>query len=195
MKPILLIHKITIWFAGKAGRLETGYADFPGTHQVKGAQMSGRLFFLILLLAVGLSSCDPDKIYESNINIPTDGWSRNEHARFEVTITDTISACDVWVNVRNNSQYKYMEMWLFIDTRAPSGITERDTLKVMLADHRGKWLGHGLGDKYDNRILFRKNIRFPRTGIYVFEYEQAMRDEPLIGIDDIGLRIEKTTAK
>ncbi len=52
----------------------------------------------------------------------------------------------------------------------------------------------GLGDKYDNRILFRRNIRFPRTGIYVFEYEQAMRDEPLIGIDDIGLRIEKTTA-
>ncbi len=142
------------------------------------------------LLAVGLYSCDQSRIYESNIDIPKEGWHRDQRAKFQVEITDTVNACNVYINVRNNSQFKYMDLWLFVDVLSPSGSAQRDTLKIMLADHRGKWLGNGLGDKFDNRLLFQQNIRFPVSGIYTFEYEQAMRDEPLIGIDDIGLRVE-----
>ncbi|MDR1171032.1 MAG: gliding motility lipoprotein GldH [Bacteroidales bacterium] len=154
-----------------------------------------KILFLALLAVVGLCACDPDKIYESNVNIPADGWSRTEHARFEVEITDTVSPCNVYINVRNSSKYKYMELWLFVDVHSPSGALERDTTRIMLADHRGKWLGNGLGDKFDTRMFLRKNVRFPVTGKYVFEYEQGSRDEPLIGIDDIGLRIEKARSQ
>lgn len=150
-----------------------------------------KLFFAVLLAAAGLCACDQDKIYESNVRIPAEGWKRTEHARFEAEITDTVSPCHIYINVRNNSRYKYMELWLFVGAYSPSGAVERDTVKIMLADHRGKWLGNGLGDKFDTRLLFRKNVRFPTAGKYVLEYEQASRDEPLIGIDDIGLRIEK----
>ena len=131
-------------------------------------------------------------VYEDNVRIPEKKWHRADRVRFEAEITDTLSGCNILINVRNNSDYKYMELWLFVDSRSPSGNTRRDTVKVMLADHRGKWTGNGLGSKYDNRIVFHKNVRFPVSGVYVFEYEQAMRDEPLIGIDDIGLRIEKS---
>jgi gliding motility-associated lipoprotein GldH len=65
-------------------------------------------------------------------------------------------------------------------------------VKIGIADERGKWLGNGLGSRFDNSLLWQKNVRFPRTGVYTFEYEQGMRDEPLLGIDDIGLRIEKS---
>jgi gliding motility-associated lipoprotein GldH len=152
-------------------------------------------YLIIFVTVLSVYSCDPDRIYESNINIPNQGWSRANHARFEVEITDTISPCNVYVNVRNNTNYRYMELWLFIDVRSPAGTVERDTAKIMLADHRGKWMGHGLGNKFDTRKVFRKNVRFPTSGTYIFEYEQASRDEPLIGIDDIGLRIEKVASK
>jgi len=88
-----------------------------------------------------------------------------------------------------------MDFWLFVDIHSPNGMVATDTVKIMLADHRGKWLGHGLGSKFDTRLVFRKNIQFPVSGKYVFEYEQAMRDEPLTGIEDIGLRIEKHKIK
>ena len=145
---------------------------------------------LLLLLLSVVQSCDPNRIYESNVVLPDDGWHRAKCARFEVEITDTINSCNIFVNVRNNSKFKWMELWLFVDAYSPSGYMQRDTLKIMLADSYGKWLGHGLGDKYDNRILFHRNIRFPVSGLYIFEYEQAMRSESLVGIDDIGLRIE-----
>ncbi len=130
-------------------------------------------------------------IYEDNIKIASKGWHRSDIVRFEVDITDIDSPYNVYINVRNNNNYKYMELWLFVDVHSPAGTVERDTAKIMLADHRGKWLGNGLGSKFDTRLFFRSNVRFPSAGKYIFEYEQATRDELLPGIDDIGLSIEK----
>ena len=153
--------------------------------------INGIIIIFLSFLCFGLYSCDSGKVYENNARISKDGWRRADRVRFEAEITDTVGACDLYINVRNNVDYKYMELWLFVDSRSPEGTVQRDTVKVMLADHRGKWTGNGLGSKYDNRIVFHKNVRFPVSGVYVFEYEQAMRDEPLIGIEDVGLRIEK----
>ena len=151
--------------------------------------------FFYALICIGLCSCDPDRIYENNVTIPAEGWRRAEPVRFEVDITDTANPCNIYINVRNNNKYRYMELWLFVDVHSPSGAVERDTAKIILANHRGKWLGHGLGSKFDSRIFLRRDVRFPVAGKYVFEYEQASRDEPLIGIEDIGLRIERINEK
>ena len=88
-----------------------------------------------------------------------------------------------------------MDFWLFVDVHSPTGMVAIDTINMMMADYRGKWQGHGLGSKFDTRMIFRKNMRFPASGKYVFEYEQAMRDELLTGIEDLGLRIEKHIIK
>jgi len=147
--------------------------------------------FLFALIIISLCACDPDRIYESNVAISAEGWRHAEPVRFEVEITDTISPCNIYINVRNNNKYRYMELWLFVDVRSPFGVVQRDTAKIILADYRGKWLGHGLGSKFDSRIFLRRNVRFPVAGKYIFEYEQGTRDEPLNGIEDVGLRIEK----
>ena len=146
------------------------------------------VFFALIIFT--LCSCDSKRIYESNVAIPSNGWHSLELVRFEVEITDTINPCNIYINVRNNNKYRYMDLWLFVNVRSPIGTVERDTVLIRLADHRGKWMGHGLGSKFDSRIFLRRNVRFPVTGTYVFEYEQGMRDEPLMGIEDIGLRIE-----
>jgi len=150
-----------------------------------------RQFAIFIFITICLCGCDHEKIFENNVKIHSDGWRRAEIARFEVEITDTISPCNVYVNVRNNNNYKYMNLWLFVDVRSPLGVVQRDTAQIILADHRGKWLGHGLYSKFDTRYFLARNIRFPVAGTYIIEYEQAMRDEILTGIDDIGLRIEK----
>jgi gliding motility-associated lipoprotein GldH len=101
----------------------------------------------------------------------------------------------MYVNVRNSAGYNYSNLFLFIKTIFPKGEQTIDTLECTLADPSGKWLGEGLGDIWDNQILFKKNIRFPQSGQYKFEVEQAMRIDPLTSIMDIGLRIEKAEKK
>jgi gliding motility-associated lipoprotein GldH len=68
----------------------------------------------------------------------------------------------------------------------PDGRASRDTVEIFLADKEGKWLGEGSGNIYDNRVLFKRNVIFPLSGTYRFEVEQAMRQESLPEIMDVG---------
>ena len=66
-----------------------------------------------------------------------------------------------------------------------------DTINCPLANAHGKWLGKGFAGVYDNRLLYMARKRFPLTGKYSIRIEQAMRDNELQGVLDVGLRIEK----
>ena len=149
------------------------------------------IFILSLATVIILSSCDPNLVYEKNTKIPDGIWYRDNIVHFEVVIEDTISSHNLFVNVRNTSLYPMSNLYLFIETTAPSGHFVRDTVEVILADEKGKWLGSGLGDIWDLQQLYKQNVRFAQRGKYSFEFEQAMRTEKLPFILDVGLRVEK----
>jgi gliding motility-associated lipoprotein GldH len=146
---------------------------------------------LILILVVPLFfSCDSKRFYEDNKKIEHAVWKSNDKMRFEVTIPDSLRTYDFYLNVRNDLDYPYANLYFFINTLSPSGISSRDTVECRLADYDGKWLGKGIGSVKFNRFLFQKSIRFRHPGKYIFELEQAMRVHDLKGIRDVGLRIE-----
>lgn len=154
----------------------------------KGRRINNLFFVFILAFLV---SCDPNQVFERNVEIADFSWHKDTIIKFEVDIQDTISLHNIYINVRNTSRYEMQNLFLFLTTTSPNGISLRDTFECYLADERGKWLGSGWGDIYDNQFIYKRNIRFPVSGIYTFEYVQAMRSEKLRYISDIGLRIEK----
>lgn len=143
------------------------------------------------LLAISLSSCDPDRVFEENRNMEDYIWKADQKAVFNVNITDSITPHNLFINVRNTDNYKYSNIYLFVTTAFPGGQVARDTLECILADDQGHWLGDGLGDIWDNRIFFKKNVRFPSKGTYTITLEHAMRTEELKDIMDVGVRVEK----
>lgn len=146
------------------------------------------LFCSLLTL---LTSCDPNRIFEENQKMENRSWEINAPVIFNVTIDDTISAYNMYINIRNSDKYKFSNLYLFMTTTIPKRQFEKDTLQLLLADENGKWLGNGLGDIFESRVLFKKNIRFLYKGNYQFKLEQAMRIDPLPGVLDVGIRIEK----
>jgi gliding motility-associated lipoprotein GldH len=65
-------------------------------------------------------------------------------------------------------------------------------LNYVLAKPNGEWLGTGFGDTKET--FFNINwIKFPGKGKYEIGLAQAMRNDNLPGIEDIGVKIE--TAK
>jgi gliding motility-associated lipoprotein GldH len=149
------------------------------------------LILLPALTTVLILSCDPARVYEKNNRIPGGIWDRNNPVRFEFIVGDTITPYNLYINIRNTGMYPVSNLYLFITTIAPSGHTIKDTVQIILADEKGRWLGKGPGDIWDNQQLYKENVRFAQKGKYVFEYEQAMRLEKLPFILDAGLRIEK----
>lgn len=151
-----------------------------------------KLFPVLLLLTVlGFSSCDKALIFEKNQDIPEEGWKKDNIIKLDVDIKDPSTPANFYINVRNADGYPFQNLYLFIKTTFPNGKMSNDTLECVLADEKGKWLGSGLGDIYDNQILFKRNVRFPLAGTYKFEIQHGMRVDPVLLIMDVGLRIAK----
>ena len=156
-----------------------------------------RIYILFVGAILFLPSCGPSAVFEQNKKLDNNSWDKKQPLVFLVNITDTVHPHNVYINVRNAALYPFSNLFMFVNARLPHGEIFRDTIEITLQSPDGKWLGDGLGDIWDNRILFKPNVRFPQTGEYRFELYQAMRVNPLPGIMDAGIRIEKAaiTAK
>ncbi len=152
------------------------------------------LFGILTCMVTILCSCNKGVIFQKYITIPDNTWDMNSPVTYTVPIQDTVNPYNVFVNIRNSDGYDFSNLYLFIDITAPNNATERDTINCVLADNAGKWLGQGLGDIWDNKILFKYNTRF-RKGDYKFKLTQAMRVDKLPEIMDVGLRIERAQVK
>lgn len=141
--------------------------------------------------ALLFSACDSKRLYEENKEIPDGLWAASNKIDFHFTIPDSVTYYNVFINVRNASQYAYSNLYLFLTTTYPDGTTSKDTVNCLLQDPSGKWLGQGLGDLWDNRLFFKSTVKFRKPGDYKVEYEQAMRVDPLPMIMDVGLRVER----
>ena len=137
------------------------------------------------------TSCDSNRVYEKNTELPDYVWDKDNKLRFDVNIQDSVSMHNIYINVRNASSYQYSNLFLFVLSRSPKGDILKDTVELTLANEKGQWLGEGLGDIWDIQIPYKIKIRFPVKGIYTFQLEQAMRHDKLPFIMDAGIRIER----
>lgn len=146
---------------------------------------------LILLSTIALSSCDFNSVYNENVSLKDIKWDKDQAVRFDVQITDSLANYNFYLNLRNTTDYRYSNLYVFLMTRFPNGNTTRDTIEIVLADTEGRWLGKGWSNLKENNILLKKGLRFPLNGNYVFFIQQAMRVDTLEGIRNVGLQIDK----
>jgi gliding motility-associated lipoprotein GldH len=144
---------------------------------------AGVLIFLVV-------ACVNLNVFEKNEAINKALWQNDKIFRFEYLSRDTVISKNVDINLRHSDLYKYNNLYLFVTTIAPDGKTLKDTVEFTLADTKGKWVGSGIGNIYDLRLIYRHNIRFGQLGKYIFYIQHGMRETSLKDITDVGIRIE-----
>lgn len=145
---------------------------------------------LVFLISLFCASCTNKEIFSDFHSFPQGEWNWNDYATFDLHVTDSIGRYDLEVTSRNNNSYPFSNLWLFIDIRTPKDSLLRDTVDLKLADIYGKWLGTGVST-YAVTEAFRTRYCFPDTGHYHVTIRQGMRENPLIGISDVGLTVSK----
>jgi gliding motility-associated lipoprotein GldH len=148
-------------------------------------------YFQLLLLLTFVSCEDKNVVFEENKEISGAVWNVNQPAHFEFEVQDTLSLYNFYVNMRNKGVYPFSNVFVFIEMEFPNGKKSVDTVECYLADPKGKWLGSGLGDIYDNRFLYQQGKQFPLQGRYKIDIIQGMRVPDLEGICDVGFRLSK----
>jgi len=137
-------------------------------------------------------SCDRSKVFDLYLELDSQGWDVTDTIGFEVEIdSQEIGLYNTFIGLRNNNDYLYANIFFFVNVEFPSGIHITDTLQYILAAPDGKWLGSGVGEIKYNLLKFKENEPM-QSGLYKYKIVHGMRDDVLIGIEDIGLRIERS---
>lgn len=144
---------------------------------------------LLFLLGFIFVACESPIIYDHYQKVEQSEWSKEKVFYFTFNIEDIEVPYNISLNIRNNNQYLYRNLWLLTTEERPLGALSRDTINCVLADEFGKWTGKGISI-FHSTILLRQAYSFPMKGQYTFGIRQGMRNEMLEGIEKIGLQIE-----
>lgn len=140
-----------------------------------------------------LWGCEGKTVYKSHEEIRDAQWYADDKPVFEVNIKDSTIKYNVYYLLRSTVQYPYYNLYLTRKITGPDKKTiAHDLVELKVSDEvTGKPYGKGLGDLFDQKILFLKNYTFPLAGVYTFEIGQSMRQNPLPFIMSIGICVEK----
>jgi gliding motility-associated lipoprotein GldH len=143
---------------------------------------------LILFLVQGCT--DPAAVLDQNVEISNHNWAYINRVKFDVKIDDETSPYNLYLNLRVGGGYRYSNIYVLL-LQKHGDKTAKTRYQFPLANPDGEWLGSGSGNLYSYQLPLRKQYKFPGKGVYHFEIEQNMRDNPLHEVSDVGLRVEK----
>ncbi|MDT0558116.1 gliding motility lipoprotein GldH [Ichthyenterobacterium sp. W332] len=153
----------------------------------------------VLLLIIVVCSCDSNRIFDEYYSVD-DAWHKDSIVSFNFSPKDTISGRNLFVTLRNNSDYRFSNIFLIVELNYPNGKTTTDTLQYKMAEPNGKFLGTGFSDVKENKLWFKGHktpFVFNESGSYTVSLKHAMRENAevngvteLKGITDVGFRIE-----
>ena len=148
--------------------------------------------FYIFLTSWFLVSCgDANIVYQSSKVIENNTWNKNEGVSFDFDINDTAEFYDFYFNLRTSNLYEWSNLYMFVEIGSPEEQFNIDTVEFSLANSVGEWTGVSSGSIINNKILFISKKRFPSLGTYKLTFNQAMRQDNLTEVMDVGIIIKK----
>ncbi|WP_259016990.1 gliding motility lipoprotein GldH [Emticicia fluvialis] len=149
--------------------------------------------FLGFILCMAVLSCDSNAIYKSFTDFKDMKWYIKDVPSFTFEVTDETIDYDIFLLIRNASQYPYNNLYLTRYIYGPDNklISNRLEQVILFDPKTGKPLGKGLGDIFDSKIISSRGFRFPKKGKYTIKLKQYMRQDPLPYIMSVGVSIEK----
>ena len=150
-------------------------------------------FLTIISGFLALVSCQTVDVFEKNVAIPQQTWSSQFKPEVSFEIKDTVSRYKIFIVLRHTDAYRYKNIWLNIETLAPGGIPQQQSLDMQLATDDKGWAGTVMDDIIEQRIPITP-AQEPWTlkkGLYRFRLSNIMREDPLEHVMNIGVRVEK----
>lgn len=153
--------------------------------------------FVVAILFL-IFACNDVSEFNQYKTIEGNTWKANQNIDFQFEVKDTIKPKNLFINIRNNNDYAFSNLYLITQLEFPNNTKIIDTLQYKMADVNGRFLGDGFSEIKENKLFYKERKIFPVSGSYIFSVRQAMRKngainpiENLKGIQDVGFSIEK----
>ena len=151
------------------------------------------IYFLVLIVLV---SCDKKRVFDEYKSVGN-GWHKDSIVSFDLPALDVKKQYNLFLNIRDNNDYPFNNLFLIVSMEQPNKKTLVDTLEYQMANPDGSLLGEGFTDVKDSKLVYKERMKFT-PGAYKVYVKQAVRQtgkvsgvKELKGITDVGFRIEK----
>ena len=150
---------------------------------------------LLILVVILFFSCDKKRVFDEYKSVGR-AWNKDSIVTFNLPELDSTKRYNLFVNLRDNNNYKYNNLFLIVSMEKPNGFTKVDTLEYQMANPDGTLLGDGFSDIKESKLFYKEKIQL--KGRLKVHIKQAVRENGKIpgvtvleGITDVGFRIEK----
>jgi gliding motility-associated lipoprotein GldH len=152
-----------------------------------------KIVFLIVPCLLSLVSCIPTiDVFEKDVAIPKQQWESSFKPQIFFSVKDTTSLYNVYIVLRHSDAYNYNNIWIKATVVQPGDKSSKsEQYDLRLATNDKGWLGSAMDDIYEQRVLIQPQTKFTKAGDYQFTLEQVMREDPLLHVLNVGLRVEK----
>jgi len=158
--------------------------------------MNLRNSFILLIVAVLLFSCDKKRVFDDYKSVGNN-WHKDSIVSFDLPKLDPKKRYNLYVNIRDNDDYPFNNLFLIVSLEQPNRKVQVDTLEYQMTNPDGTLLGEGFSDIKENKLFYKDKVSFTQKGIYKIHIKQAVRQTGKIegmatlpGISDVGFRIE-----
>jgi len=148
-----------------------------------------KYYFFLAIICIATLGCDTNNLADLNVSMPKRNWSYVNKVKASVEIKDHSKPHTVYFKLRHTADYRYSNIFVLLHVKAPGQKKTTRRFEYKLAESDGQWLGSGSGNLFTYKLNMLTNYRFPANGVYEFEIEQNMRDNPLKEVSDAGITI------
>lgn len=147
-------------------------------------------FSIATLMVLLCCSCSDATTFHGYETLSSEGWSREQVLNYEVEIDSLNKSSNISLELTYNNDYPYSNLYLFVSANDTIGNEIfSDTLNITLADEFGQWKGDGWGGVYQQKVEYKPAYQFANSGVYNICVKQGMRDNTIVGIERVGVRI------
>lgn len=147
---------------------------------------------VLIFCCLFFGSCTTVDVFEKNITIPKHEWRSSFIPEIRFEIRDTLSRYNIFTVIRHADAYRYKNIWVNLYMKMPADTLLKQRLDLRLATDDKGWLGSGMDDIFEHRILVTQQpVLLKRAGTYLFRLENIMREDPLEHVLNVGIRVEK----
>ena len=158
--------------------------------------MTTQFKYFFFFIFIGLVSCNDNSVFDRYKTVGKT-WHKDSIVQFDLPQLELSKQYNLFITLRDNSDYKYNNIFLIVSLQQPNKQTKVDTLEFEMANPDGSLMGDGFSDIKENKLVYKLNESFKLKGKYKLKIQQAVRetgkinpDINLQGITEVGLRIE-----
>ena len=151
-----------------------------------------RSFLWIFVIALTISSCDSNRVYENTVDFSKAYWLADSIKSFSFEIAEAETGYNIYFNIRNGVEYPHRNVYVHYVISDSTNIVLDEELRDFQLFHAksGYPFGNGSGNIREHHFDLLMGYKFPGAGTYKIKFAQYMRYDSLPQVYSIGVRVE-----